>query len=62
MVEFGPRVRAWAVTAGGESGNPGSPHFNDQAGRYAAGDLRPVYFYREDLAGHIAETYHPGTR
>ncbi|HEV2816568.1 MAG TPA: penicillin acylase family protein [Allosphingosinicella sp.] len=60
IVEFGPRTRAWAVSAGGESGNPASPHFNDQAGRYAAGDLRPVYFYREDLAGHIERTYHPG--
>jgi acyl-homoserine-lactone acylase len=31
VVEFGPKVRARAVTAGGESGNPASPHFNDQA-------------------------------
>jgi len=60
IVEFGPRLRAWAVTAGGVSGNPASPHFNDQAGRYASGNLRPVYFYREDLAGHIARSYHPG--
>ena len=52
-VEFGPRVRARAVTAGGESGNPASPHFADQVGRYAAGDLRKVYFWPEDLAGHI---------
>jgi acyl-homoserine-lactone acylase len=62
IVEFGPRTRAWAVTAGGESGNPSSPHFNDQAERYASGNLRPVYFYREDLEGHIARTYHPGAR
>ncbi|MEA3042523.1 MAG: acyl-homoserine-lactone acylase [Sphingomonadales bacterium] len=62
LVEFGPRVRAWAVTAGGESGNPASPHFNDQAERYASGNLRPVYFYREDLEGHIERSYHPGTR
>jgi len=60
IVQFGPRVRAWAVTAGGESGNPASPHFNDQAERYASGDLRPVYFYREDLEGHIERSYHPG--
>jgi len=60
IVEFGPRLRAWAVTAGGESGDPASPHFNDQAERYASGNLRPVYFYREDLAGHIERSYHPG--
>ena len=37
VVEFGPRVRARAVTAGGESGHPASPHFNDEALRYASG-------------------------
>jgi len=60
IVAFGPRLSAWAVTAGGESGNPASPHFNDQAERYASGNLRPVYFYRADLAGHIERSYHPG--
>jgi acyl-homoserine-lactone acylase len=60
VVEFGPRVRARAVTAGGESGNRQSPHFNDQAGRYAAGDLREVYFHPDQLRGHIERTYHPG--
>jgi len=52
-VEFGPKVRARAVTAGGESGDPASPHFADQVDRYAAGNLRPVYFWPEDLAGHV---------
>ena len=28
--------------------------------RYAAGNLRDVYFYREQLEGHIERTYHPG--
>jgi len=60
VVEFGPRVRAKAVSAGGESGDPSSPHFNDQAVRYAAGDLRPVYFYPEELQGHVERTYNPG--
>ena len=60
VVEFGPRVRAHAVTAGGESGTPSSPHFNDQARRYASGDLRPVYFYPDQLNGHIERTYRPG--
>jgi acyl-homoserine-lactone acylase len=59
-VEFGERVRAKAVTAGGLNAVPGSTHFNDQAERYAAGNLRDVYFYREDLKGHIEREYHPG--
>jgi acyl-homoserine-lactone acylase len=60
VVEFGDRVQAKAVTAGGESGNPSSPHFNDQAKRYSTGDLRDVYFYRPQLEGHIERQYHPG--
>jgi acyl-homoserine lactone acylase PvdQ len=60
VVEFGPRVRALAVTAGGESGSPQSKHFNDQAGRYAAGNLREVYFYPDQLKGHIEREYRPG--
>ena len=60
VVEFGATVRARAVTAGGESGDPGSPHFNDQAPRYSTGDLREVYFYRPQLEGHIKRQYRPG--
>ncbi|HET9638742.1 MAG TPA: penicillin acylase family protein [Allosphingosinicella sp.] len=60
VVEFGPRVRARAVTAGGESGRPASPHFNDQAERYAKGDLREVYFYPDQLEGHTERVYRPG--
>jgi acyl-homoserine-lactone acylase len=61
VVEFGPQVRARAVTAGGESGHPGARHFNDEANRYATGDLREVYFYRSQLAGHTEREYHPGS-
>jgi acyl-homoserine-lactone acylase len=61
MVEFGKdSVRARAVTAGGESGDPKSRHFNDQAERYATGNLRPVYYYAGQLQGHTERTYHPG--
>ncbi len=59
-VEFGDRIRARAVTAGGESGDPSSPHFSDQAERYATGNFREVYFYPEQLKGHTERTYHPG--
>jgi len=60
IVELGDRVRAVAITAGGESGHPDAPHFNDEAARYAAGNLREVYFYPDQLAGHTERTYHPG--
>jgi len=61
VVEFGDKVRARAVTAGGESGHPASPHFNDEAERYSTGNLREVYFYRSELEGHTERQYHPGS-
>ena len=60
VVEFGDSVRAKAVTAGGESGDPASRHFDDQAERYATGNLRDVYFYPSQLKGHVEREYHPG--
>jgi len=60
VVEFGDRVRARAVTAGGLNSVPSSPHFNDQTDRYATGNLRDVYFYRADVDAHAQREYHPG--
>ncbi|MGB9463701.1 MAG: acylase [Candidatus Acidiferrum sp.] len=60
VIEFGDKIHACAVTAGGESGKPTSPHFNDEAQRYSTGDLREVYFYRSQLQGHTEREYHPG--
>ena len=53
-------MRARAVTAGGLNSDPSNKHFNDQAERYAAGDLREVYFYPGQLAAHTERAYHPG--
>lgn len=60
VVEFGPKVKAIAVSAGGESGDPQSRHFNDQAERYATANLRQVYFYPEELKPHAQRSYRPG--
>jgi acyl-homoserine-lactone acylase len=60
VVEFGDRVRARAITAGGASGHPDSPHFNDEAERYSTGNLREVYFWPDQLEGHVERVYHPG--
>ena len=60
VVEFGDKVHARAITAGGESGHADSPHFKDEAERYTTGDLRQVYFWPEELKGHVERVYHPG--
>lgn len=59
-VEFGPRVRAKSILAGGQSGDPVSPHFADQAAMYARGEFKDVLFYKEDIEKQLERKYHPG--
>ncbi|MBC7923000.1 MAG: penicillin acylase family protein [Ferruginibacter sp.] len=59
-VEFGEKIRAKSLLAGGESGNPDSKHFADQAEMYTKGQFKEVLFYREDVQKHAERTYHPG--
>ena len=60
VVEFGDKVRAKSMLAGGQSGDPESPHFDDQAQRYADRAFKDVAFYRDDVERRAERTYHPG--
>ncbi|MDH4295830.1 MAG: acylase [Cyclobacteriaceae bacterium] len=62
VVEFGDKVRAKSMLAGGQSGNPASPHFSDQAQRYADVKFKDVAYYREDVNRRAESKYHPGSR
>ncbi|TWH98909.1 acyl-homoserine lactone acylase PvdQ [Flavobacterium tiangeerense] len=59
-VEFGTKIKAKSLLAGGNSGNPTSKHFFDQAKRYQEGQFKEVLFYKEDVLKHTEKTYHPG--
>ena len=59
-VEFGKKITAKSLLAGGESGDPSSPHFTDQAEMYTKGRFKDVLFYKEDVLKHAERTYHPG--
>jgi acyl-homoserine-lactone acylase len=59
-VEFGPRVRAKSILAGGQSSDPRSPHFADQAAMYSRGEFKDVLFYKEDIEKYLERKYHPG--
>ena len=60
VVEFGDKVTAKSLLAGGQSGNPESKHFDDQAERYVKREFKDVAFYREDVEARAVTTYHPG--
>ncbi|HEX2609175.1 MAG TPA: penicillin acylase family protein [Flavisolibacter sp.] len=59
-VEFGKRVKARTIMTGGESFDPASPHFTDQAEGYINGKFKDVLFYKEDVLKQAVRTYHPG--
>jgi acyl-homoserine-lactone acylase len=59
-VEFGPHIKARSILAGGESGDPASPHFYDQAAMYARGEFKDVLFYKADVEKNLERRYHPG--
>lgn len=60
VVEFGEKVKAKSLLAGGQSGDPESPHFNDQAQMYAKAIFKDVPFYWEDVMERAEITYKPG--
>lgn len=59
-VEFGDRIKAKSLLAGGESGNKTSKHFSDQSLMYTQGKFKDVLFYKEDVLKNAERTYKPG--
>ena len=60
VVEFGEKLKAKSLLAGGQSGDPQSRHFDDQVSMYQNGEFKDVAYYREDVEKRAQKTYHPG--
>lgn len=59
-VEFGKKLKAKSIITGGQSFDPSSKHFNDQAEMFINGKFKDVFFYKEDVMNHVERKYHPG--
>jgi acyl-homoserine-lactone acylase len=59
-VEFGKKVKAKSIITGGQSFDPASKHYTDQANGYINGQFKDVLFYKEDVLKHVEKQYHPG--
>jgi acyl-homoserine-lactone acylase len=59
VVEFGKKIKAKSILAGGNSGDANSKHFNDQALMYTKGQFKDVLFYKEDVMKHVERSYQP---
>jgi acyl-homoserine lactone acylase PvdQ len=60
MRQGNKKIKAKSLLAGGESGNPASNHFTDQASMYTKGQFKEILFYKEDVMKHEERIYHPG--
>ncbi|WP_205508211.1 penicillin acylase family protein [Longitalea arenae] len=59
-IEFGKKIKAKSLLTGGESGNPASKHFGDQAEMYTKGIFKDVLFYKDDVMKNMERKYYPG--
>ncbi|MFM7078074.1 MAG: penicillin acylase family protein [Planctomycetaceae bacterium] len=60
VVELGNPIRSSTVLQFGQSGDPQSPHWFDQAPLYAAGRFKRSPFTAEEVSNEASEPYHPG--
>jgi acyl-homoserine-lactone acylase len=59
VVDFGPKIKARSIITGGQSFDPTSKHFTDQADGYINGKFKDVLFYKADVLKHAERVYHP---
>jgi acyl-homoserine-lactone acylase len=60
VYEFGPKVRGASALNFGQSGDPKSPHFFDQAHLLSERKLKPELFEWSDVLAGAKLVYHPG--
>jgi acyl-homoserine-lactone acylase len=60
VYEFGDRVKAKTYLHYGQSGDPNSPHFFDQAELLSKQQFKDAWFYWDDVLANAKTVYHPG--
>ena len=57
IVELGPQVNAYGVYPGGQSGNPGSPFYDQMVDTWAKGEYFELFFMKEPTDRQQAVLY-----
>ena len=60
VIEFGENIKAKSIVTGGQSFDPNSKHFMDQANMFMEGKFKDVFFYKADVEKNAESKYHPG--
>jgi acyl-homoserine lactone acylase PvdQ len=61
VVSFGARTEARSIVYYGQSGDPASPHYFDQAPLYARGLFKPAWFDEDDVRANTERAYLVGS-
>ncbi len=59
-VEFGDKLRAKSLLAGGNSSHPRNLFYEKEAIAFTRGEFKEVWFYKEDVERNAIRTYRPG--
>jgi penicillin amidase len=59
-VELAAQPKVKTILQFGESSDPSSPHWFDQAALYARKQLKPSWYTQADVEAHSPRHYHPG--
>lgn len=62
VIELGERIRTRTIVNFGQSADSMSPHWFDQAQLYARGQMKPLWFTREEVESAMTVRYRPGER